>query len=345
MPTRKNEVTGCEATLMKDDQFSAHCWNAEEKCRRLVTVTLNPAIDTMYRLDALRIGASNRTDAPLRTAGGKGLNVSRVARLLGAEVVATGFLGGNNGRWIREELAKLGIDDRFVEIAGETRVCLAFIDANGTQTEVLEKGPVIQPAEVEAFRHRLAEILAAGGVVVVSGSLPRGVSSELYRWIIRDASQRGSKVLLDTSGSALMDGLAERPYMIKPNRQELEQILGRSITTEREIWRALDHFYETYAVPLIVVSDGERGAFISLEGRHYKMSAAKVETVSAVGSGDAFVAGLAVGLVNGDTIEEALTLAAACGAANAAEPLTGYVNPEKVQELKKQIVWGTVPEF
>ncbi|MFC4618769.1 1-phosphofructokinase family hexose kinase [Camelliibacillus cellulosilyticus] len=307
-----------------------------EKLNKIATVTLNPAVDTLYRLDRLQVGASTRVGAPLRTAGGKGINVARVTRLLGEDVAATGFLGGHNGKFIHGEIRKLGIEDRFVDIADETRVCYAFVEADGTQTEVLESGPEIALSDQDKLTKRCSAIMAEVDMLIVSGSLPRGVRSDFYCDILRDAKQQGVKVLLDTSGEALTRGIQGRPFMIKPNRAELEQLVGQSVTTDREMWATLRTLNDQ-GVPLAIVSDGKRGAYISYGQRFYRLMSADVQGLSAVGSGDAFVAGIAVGLHRGYPIEQTFKLAAACGAANAMETLTGFVKAETVKALLDHI--------
>ena len=127
---------------------------------KLITVTLNPAIDTAYQLDMLKIGESTRTKNPLKSAGGKGLNVTRVAKLLGEDIIATGFLGGSNGAFIRDQLEQLGVTDQFIQVQGETRQCLSFIDSERNQTEILEEGPCISEYEAKLFEEKMAELLS-----------------------------------------------------------------------------------------------------------------------------------------------------------------------------------------
>lgn len=303
----------------------------------ILTITLNPAIDTAYRLDEIAIGESTRTANPIKTAGGKGLNVTRVLKLLGEEVTATGFLGGSNGVFITSELQKLGVNDAFVQIEGETRQCLAFIDRNMRQTEILEEGPMISAKETEEFEAAAKGLLEDAGIVAISGSLPKGVSFGLYKWIIDTANKGGAKVLLDTSGAALANCLSARPFLIKPNRQELEQLIGKTCGSEEDIWEAMARIAEN-GIPAIVVSDGENGSFVLFEGKRFNVAAAKVETVSAVGSGDSFIAGVAAGLARGYRFDEVLKLATACGAANAMESKTGMIQTGNVEKIIEEIV-------
>ena len=320
---------------------------------KLITVTLNPAVDTAYQLDKLKIGESTRTKNPLKSAGGKGLNVTRVAKLLGEDIIATGFLGGSNGAFIRDQLQQLGVTDEFIQVQGETRQCLSFIDSEMNQTEILEEGPCISECEAKLFEEKIAKLLknaseASGGqgagcpaVLAVSGSLPKGFVSGLYRFILAEAKKSGIKVIVDTSGQALMDCIENRPYMIKPNLQELEQVLGYRCQNEDEIWAAMEKLQEK-GIKVVIVSDGENGSLVLYEDKHYRVSTAKIEAASAVGSGDSFIAGFAAGMVRGYSIEQTLALASACGAANAMEERTGYIHLDTVEAMIKQITVSMV---
>lgn len=302
----------------------------------ILTVTLNPAIDTVYRLEYLKIGRSTRTKSPLKTAGGKGLNVTRVLSILGESVTATGFLGGSNGDFIRNELVNLGVRDEFVKIAGETRQCLAFLDNRNNQTEILEEGPFISVLEQEELKQRLRILIPEAQILIVSGSMPLGVSYSLYQWMIKEAKNHGVKVLLDTSGEALAESLSYGPYLIKPNREELEGLLGRPCREETEIWISMEKIAEN-GIEIVIVSDGERGSFVHYKGERMKVATAEIRAVSPVGSGDSFIAGFAAGLSKGYSVKDTLILASACGSANAMEERTGYINLQNLNTLIEQI--------
>lgn len=309
---------------------------AMEKHKGIVTITVNPSIDTLYKLKEFNTGKTHRSPAPIRTAGGKGLNVTRVIRQLGENVIATGFLGGDSGEFIRRELKRMAIHDQFIEIEDVTRTCLAMVDSEGKQTEILESGPKIKDKEIEELKKQFSELLDQTEILVISGSLPQATSPSLYQYFLEEALRKDVKVLLDTSGQTLLDCLAFKPFMIKPNFEELEQIVERKIVSETDIWQAIDEL-QGNGIPLVIVSNGEKGAFVSYTGQRFYVPTARIEAVSAVGSGDSFVAGMAVGLAKNDPIEKILTLASACGAANALEATTGYIELENVERLQKQI--------
>ena len=154
--------------------------------------------------------------------------------------------------------------------------------------------------------------------------------------ILAEAKKSGVKVILDTSGQALIDCIEDGPYLIKPNLQELEQVLGYKCQNEDEIWSAMEKLQEK-GIKVVIVSDGENGSLVLYEDKHYRVSTAKIEAASAVGSGDSFIAGFAAGMVRGYSIEQTLVLASACGAANAMEERTGYINLDTVGALIEQI--------
>ena len=197
----------------------------------ILTVTMNPSVDTRYQLDELIIDDVNRV-TPEKTAGGKGLNVARVLGQLGDDVVATGLLGGHMGAYMAELMDANGINNDFVPIKGETRICLNILHA-GNQTELLESGPTIAPEELDAFTAKFTELAGKADVVTISGSLPRGVEADYYAKITGIAENAGAKVLLDTSGASLEAALKSeiKPELVKPNLTEINGLLGTNFTT------------------------------------------------------------------------------------------------------------------
>lgn len=222
----------------------------------ILTVTMNPSVDTRYQLDELVIDDVNRV-TPEKTAGGKGLNVARVLGQLGDDVVATGLLGGHMGAYMAELMDANGIKNDFVPIKGETRICLNILHA-GNQTELLESGPTIAPEELDAFTAKFAELASKADVVTISGSLPRGVEADYYAKITGIAENAGAKVLLDTSGASLEAALKSdiKPELVKPNLTEINGLLGTSFTTDDvdELRAALASDARFSDIPWVVVS-------------------------------------------------------------------------------------------
>lgn len=287
-----------------------------------------------FMVDQFHRGGVFRARENEQTAGGKGLNVTRVLAALGAPVTATGLLGGSNGQFIRRELAEAGIDHSFVEIAGNTRTCIAVLERM-TQTEVLGRGPKVTAEELALFLDKFGELARRASVVTMSGSLPLSVPTDIYRKLVAMAKSVGCKVLLDTSGQPLYWGMKASPFLIKPNQDELAAAVGTALTSEEEVgWAAKEL---AAAVEAVVVSRGRAGALALIGGKLYRVSVPAVEAINPVGSGDAMLAGLAWGLHEEWELEQILAFGTACGVANALEMQTGCVDPDRVREIEPMV--------
>lgn len=299
----------------------------------IVTVTLNPAIDIAYNVEHFQIDKGHRVEAGKKTPGGKGLNVSRVLSDLGKEPVCTGFLGGDNGQWIIKQLDAMGMSQAFIEIEGETRTCLAFIDrASGTQTELLEKGPIISEYEQEEFEEVLKQLMNEASIMTISGSLAAGIPTTYYQDICEWANSAHIPVLLDTSGEALEKGIAGKPFLIKPNKEELCKYLKQDDATDAEMIAAAQEICEQ-GVQYVLLSLGGDGALLISQDQILQAEIPPIEAISAVGSGDSMVAGMAYALEEKFSIADCLKWACACGTANALETATGRVDRQNVEEL------------
>jgi tagatose 6-phosphate kinase len=303
----------------------------------ILTITANPAIDTRYFLDRFEVNQVIRCETYNKTAGGKGLNVARVVDLLDEPVTCGGFVGGRNGEFIRDEIQAAGYGDGFVTIDGETRVCLGILGADGTQTEILERGPVVTEAEQEQFFITLPEYLTGVEVLTVSGSLPAGVDPSFYEKLVRVGKMAGATVILDTSGEAFRKGILAGPDFVKPNREELSAYFDREIVTKEEAIKAAYELIER-GVGAVAVSLGAEGAVLVKEGSVVEVEIPRIDVVNPVGSGDSFVAGLAVALKRGYSNAKAMSLACACGTANALEEKTGWIELEKLDRILKKMI-------
>ncbi|AYO31337.1 hypothetical protein D2962_12675 [Biomaibacter acetigenes] len=205
----------------------------------ILTITLNTSIDKAYVVENFKVGDVVRVKEAVYTAGGKGLNVTKVISTLGEKVLATGFIGGFSGGFIQHELDKMNIPHEFVKIQGESRSCVNIVDkATHVHTELLEPGPLLTPQNVERFISLYEILLQRANVVTMSGSAPRGVDKDIYKTLITIAKNNGKKVILDTSGDYLKEGMKAFPTMIKPNLSEAENLLGRKITSIEDAARA-----------------------------------------------------------------------------------------------------------
>lgn len=304
----------------------------------ILTVTLNPSVDISYRLEHLEMDSTNRVKDISKTAGGKGLNVSRVLKQLDQEVVATGFLGGSLGNFIREEIGKIGIGDLFVHSQDATRNCIAVIHDEGKQTEILESGPRIKTSEAEDFIKQFQEVLKVVKLVTISGSLPQGLDKNFYNDLLRIANKNNTPVLLDTGGSLLKSALnsQHKPFLIKPNKDEMADLIGKDFVNENQLIEALKNPLFT-DVEWIVVTLGSEGGIIKYQNDIYKASVPKIKVVNPVGSGDSVVAGFADGLIQNLDPVNLIKHGLSMGVLNALEEKTGYIDSDKIQWCVEQI--------
>ena len=196
----------------------------------ILTITANPSVDISYQLEKFNIDDVTRTSDIEKHAGGKGIHVGYVLKELGSKPVHSGFAGGKLGEFIEEGLEKRGQEARFVKIKGDTRNCIAILH-EGKQTEILEAGPTIEKEEEEEFLNKLDQISEGCHIINISGSLPKGLTSDFYKEIIKYAKKHDKFVSVDTSGKTLKDMInaEEKPDLIKPNETEIADVLGRKI--------------------------------------------------------------------------------------------------------------------
>lgn len=290
----------------------------------ILTVSLNPAVDRTCRLKALAPGAVNRMYGAESVAGGKAVNVAKVLRQFHMPVAAAGFLGGAGGTLIQEALEQIGIECHFTKIRGETRTNTNVLEENGSVTELLEPGPVISEKELKQFLKQFTGCLERCSVVVLSGSLPRGVPADMYGNLVKMCRMWGIRVILDSSGEALESGVQAGPDLVKPNKKELEFLAGRPLRSREEVTDAARKLLE-YGVGGAAVSLGEEGILWVDAERTLFQKAKKVKTVNTVGCGDTVTASLCMSLSAAEDMETALNKASAMAAANAATAENGNI--------------------
>jgi 1-phosphofructokinase len=285
---------------------------------RVLTLTLNPAIDRTITLDRLEPGQVHRARAVRDDAGGKGVNVASCLADWGLPVAAAGVLGAGNAAAFEALFSAKGIADRCVWIPGETRTNLKLVDPAGT-TDVNLPGLALDPATLRAVRTVLAEAAGPDTLAVLAGSLPEGAAPDLYAELTADLKARGARVLLDASGPALAAALAEKilPDAVKPNRHELEEWAGRPLPGLADVVEAARGLNRR-GIALVVVSLGAEGAvFVGGQGPGQEALhalAPAISVASTVGAGDALVAGLVAGLCADLSLDHAARLALAFAA-------------------------------
>lgn len=296
----------------------------------LLTVTMNPSVDISYQLDHFLIDDVNRVDRVIKTAGGKGLNVTRVAHQLGSEVIATGVLGGTIGQYITNQLTETAISHDFYTINQESRNCIAILH-EGKQTEILESGPTLSEEEADAFISHYEKLIANHpiSVITLSGSLPKGLTATVYKRLIAIANQNDIPVVLDTSGQtleAILDDKTLKLAAIKPNRDEISALEGKVAGQEIDDWEKI-LFSERYnTCEWVIVSMGGDGAIAKHQADLYHVSIPMIQVVNPVGSGDSTVAGIAKAISEKRLPTELLKTAMTAGMLNTMEAGTGQVN-------------------
>lgn len=303
----------------------------------ILTVTLNAAIDKRYVVENVRLGEVNRVKVCEYTPGGKGLNVSKPAAIYGADVTATGFVGGHAGHYIEDALKPFHIKSAFYHMEAESRSCINIWDeTNQLQTEFLEPGFTVSEADFEGFLKLFQGLVTEADVVTISGSVPKGLDGTAYQRMVKLVKEEGKPVILDTSGKLLEMGIEANPTMIKPNQDEIRMLTGKACTNLQEIIDAAKVLCQR-GIEIVTVSLGGEGAVVVSREGIYRAKVPKIEAVNTVGCGDSMTAGFALGLSEGLSIKETLRKASAVSAAAAMRVETGFFVKEDMEHLLPQI--------
>jgi 1-phosphofructokinase len=303
----------------------------------IATVTLNPAVDKSVTVRGFEIGKTNRCRVDRIDAGGKGINVAKALKRFGSTVCALGFVAGSNGRFILDALSAEGIPTDFVQVSGDTRVNLKIHDAErGTETELNEPGFHVTADQLEELRQKIHTHAPHSVVMVFSGSLPPGAPPEIFADLIRIAKTHGARCILDTAGPALERGLAARPFLIKPNRAEVEDLLKRTLGTRRELVEAARALI-SMGTEQVLISLGAEGA-VGVAGNDALFAEPPtVKVRSSVGAGDTMVAVMTYAAVAGVPFRQAFRMAVAASAATVAMEGTRVADLAAVQSLVPQV--------
>lgn len=303
----------------------------------IVTVTLNASIDKAYYLNSPVIdGTVHRVSVVDNSAGGKGLNASRAIATLNYPVCATGFVGGNNGRYLVELAHKDGITSDFIYTEQETRSCINILEPNRQSTEFLEPGQPVLTKDFLAFKAKLAELAKNAEVVTFNGSIPKGISATNYKELIEETMAAGIPCIVDASGSLLTSCIDVLPTMIKPNTDEIGQLLGRKVSTENEIIKAAQELYKR-GIKIVVISLGAQGALMVSDEGTFRATPPKIEVINPVGAGDTLVGSFAVALAQKKPTSECLVFALSCATASCLSAGTGRFDQGVAAKIQKQV--------
>ncbi|CRH93634.1 Tagatose-6-phosphate kinase [Chlamydia trachomatis] len=277
----------------------------------IYTVTLNPSIDFIVRLESLALGSVNRMESDDKFAGGKGINVSRVLKRLDIDNTATGFIGGFTGRFVEEDLVSEGIATNFVSVNEETRINVKI--KAGEETEINGAGPTITEGQLAELEAILAG-LTPEDTVVFAGSAPVNLGNKVYNTLIPLAKKAGAEVVCDFEGQTLLDSLAHQPLLVKPNNHELADIFGVELNGLADIEKYAREILAKGAKNVIISMAGD-GALLVTQEAAYFAKPIKGTVKNSVGAGDSMVAGFTGEYVKSGDPVEALKWGVACGTA------------------------------
>ncbi|MCS4309872.1 1-phosphofructokinase [Pseudomonas sp. SJZ103] len=296
---------------------------------RILTLTLNPALDLTVRLAHLEPGEVNRSETLLSHAAGKGVNVAQVLADLGHQVTVGGFLGEDNPHAFEALIAQRGFADAFIRVPGETRSNIKIAEQDGRVTDINAPGPLVSEQAQQALLDQLTRIAPGHDAVVVAGSLPCGVSPQWLQGLLEHLKRLGLKVALDTSGEALRAGLKAAPWLIKPNTEELADALGNSTEVISQLHQQ--------GVEHVVVSDGAAGVSWYSRAPTLHATPPKVTVASTVGAGDSLLAGMLHGLLESEAPERTLRRATAIAAMAVSQIGFGISDAEQLARLESGV--------
>jgi 1-phosphofructokinase len=310
---------------------------------RILSLTLNPALDLTLSLDLLTPGQVNRSQAQSSHAAGKGLNVAQVLADLGHSLTVSGFLGVDNPEAFEALFARRGFVDAFVRVPGETRSNIKLAEADGRITDINGAGPLVDAAAQAELLARLDAIAPGHDLVVVAGSLPRGVEPRFLGELLQRLKRLGLKVALDSSGEALRAGLLAAPWLIKPNTDELADICGRSLA-DIDAQRDEAEQLQALGIEQIVISQGAQGVNWFGPGHTLHAVPPRVKVASTVGAGDSLLAGMVHGLLCGWPAARTLRHATAIAAQAVTQVGFGINDSAQLQQLEGAVVVQALPE-
>lgn len=282
----------------------------------VLAVTLNPTIDKVVYIDAVQKSRDIYVNSSLSYPGGKGINVARALQQWGFPVISTGFVGGVTGKMIGDHLEQAGAKHAFISIESESRMHVTVIPNREQDTmRLLEKGPQVLAADQKRFKEQYQSLAAEASWIVLSGRLPQGIHDVFYAQLIQMLGDHHALTVVDTTGEALIKACRARPFLIKPNQEEAEAVLGFSLRGRQDYQRALTHFKKLGARH-VIISLGKKGLVGADQSSCYYVAAPNVEGAHYVGCGDALVAGFIEAYTKKRHFGQALIHGAAAGAAN-----------------------------
>ncbi|MBA3726319.1 MAG: 1-phosphofructokinase [Armatimonadetes bacterium] len=300
----------------------------------ILSVTLNPSVDRTLIVETLKVADTNRVLNTETDAGGKGINVARVVGELGIDVLATGFLAGKPGLYVKHVLDQEGVPHSFVEVPGETRLNVLVESADGPPTTFNERGPEISNESWTQLLDTICSRIDSFTYVAMGGSIPPGLGPEAFSEIVSAVDR---PCVVDADGAAMRIALDCKPFMVKPNRQEAERLLNVTIGDVGRALRAARELRDR-GVTIAIVSLGKDGAVMSSGQGDFVAEPPRVEAVSTVGAGDSLIGGFMYGLEKCMSYEDCLRWGIAAGAATATTDASEICKRPKVEELLPGVI-------
>lgn len=299
----------------------------------IYTVTFNPALDYVVKVDHFKLGEVNRTLQENIYYGGKGLNVSAILSVLGYESTALGYIAGFTGQEILRGVKKMGFHSDFIQVEnGMSRINVKL--KSGEETEINGIGPEITSKDVDQLFERLKQ-LREGDMLVLSGSIPKSIDDTIYERIMRRLDGRGVRIVVDATKNLLMNVLTYHPFLIKPNNHELGEIFGVTLKSMEDIIHYAKRMQELGAENVLISMAGDGAVLITQENKVYRMGVPWGTVKNSVGAGDSMVAGFIAGYLENGSYEHALCLGSAAGSASAFSE--GLAGKEDIIKLYKEL--------
>ncbi|WP_226420618.1 1-phosphofructokinase [Vibrio sp. E14] len=305
------------------------------KTSKVVTITLNPALDLTGSVNELNVGSVSLVQQSNLHAAGKGVNVAKVLSDLGADVTVTGFLGKDNPELFHQLFNDIGVKNEFVEVQGATRINVKLVEASGNVSDINFPGVQVTADEIARFEETLFRLAKTHDYFVLAGSLPGGVTAEQCAAWIKALHQQGKKVLFDSSKAALKSGIEAHPWLIKPNNEELGDFVGEYLETPEQCQAAAQTLSDK-GIENIVVSMGADGVMWLNQGKWLRAQPPRMNVVSTVGAGDTLVAGLCWGHMQLMPKNDLLRFATALSALAVSQVGVGLTSQEELENIKQQ---------
>jgi len=302
----------------------------------IITLTINPSIDRNVFVDRLVFEDRAYILSQSDSAGGRGINASRVLHAYGAKTLAVATCGGANGERFQKLLAKSGFAVKLVPIGREIRTNFTVTDRQGLAVKMNEPGPLITPDELKSIEKTVESRLEGASWLMLCGSIPPGVSSEFYTKLIRRARERKVKTLLDTDGDALLHGVEEGPTVVTPNQPEAERLLNRALITRAHFMEAATRI-KAMGAESVLLSLGSRGVVAINENQLMEVLPPRIDAVSPLGGGDALAAAYVWATTKKKDFADCVRWGVAAGTASARLPGVEFANLEQTKELYKAV--------